>query len=169
MVETQGLEPWTPALQRRCSSQLSYCPIILILFSEKLNQFNDRISYPVSLIYFSIFKFNHDIAAPLSTVDPCHPIVLNLTTAIQEKLMSIQNFFIGLMITAYGIISLQYNYRYTNLFSRSMFIEKWFGSMFTFLKLTSILASIIGLAVMFSLGDDLANFILLPFQKLFGI
>lgn len=25
-METQGLEPWTPALQRRCSSQLSYVP-----------------------------------------------------------------------------------------------------------------------------------------------
>lgn len=83
--------------------------------------------------------------------------------------MSIQNFFIGLIITAYGVISLQYNYRYTNLFSKSMFVENWFGSMYSFFKLTSILASVIGLAVMFSLGDDLANFILLPFQKLFGI
>ena len=27
MVETQGLEPWTPCLQSRCSSQLSYVPI----------------------------------------------------------------------------------------------------------------------------------------------
>jgi site-specific DNA recombinase len=26
MVETQGLEPWTPCLQSRCSSQLSYVP-----------------------------------------------------------------------------------------------------------------------------------------------
>ena len=76
---------------------------------------------------------------------------------------------IRLVIVAYGIISLQYNYRYTNMFSRSMFVEKWFGSMFSFFKLTSILASVIGLAVMFSLGDDLANFITLPFQKLFGV
>jgi hypothetical protein len=28
MVETQGLEPWTPCLQSRCSSQLSYVPIM---------------------------------------------------------------------------------------------------------------------------------------------
>ena len=27
MVERQGLEPWTPCLQSRCSSQLSYVPI----------------------------------------------------------------------------------------------------------------------------------------------
>ena len=27
MVETQGLEPWTPCLQSRCSSQLSYVPL----------------------------------------------------------------------------------------------------------------------------------------------
>ncbi|GEM_PF-2502983 len=27
LVETQGLEPWTPCLQSRCSSQLSYVPI----------------------------------------------------------------------------------------------------------------------------------------------
>src|SRR5664279_1216681 len=26
LVETQGLEPWTPCLQSRCSSQLSYVP-----------------------------------------------------------------------------------------------------------------------------------------------
>ena len=25
-VELQGFEPWTPALQRQCSSQLSYSP-----------------------------------------------------------------------------------------------------------------------------------------------
>jgi hypothetical protein len=28
MVETQGLEPWTPCLQSRCSSQLSYVPLL---------------------------------------------------------------------------------------------------------------------------------------------
>ena len=28
LVEQQGLEPWTPALQRQCSSQLSYCPTL---------------------------------------------------------------------------------------------------------------------------------------------
>lgn len=27
MVEAQGLEPWTPCLQSRCSSQLSYAPV----------------------------------------------------------------------------------------------------------------------------------------------
>jgi hypothetical protein len=27
VVETQGLEPWTPCLQSRCSSQLSYVPL----------------------------------------------------------------------------------------------------------------------------------------------
>ena len=26
-VELQGFEPWTPALQRQCSSQLSYSPL----------------------------------------------------------------------------------------------------------------------------------------------
>ena len=29
LVETQGLEPWTPALQRQCSSQLSYVPYLV--------------------------------------------------------------------------------------------------------------------------------------------
>jgi hypothetical protein len=28
MVETSGLEPPTPCLQSRCSSQLSYVPVI---------------------------------------------------------------------------------------------------------------------------------------------
>ena len=27
MVEAQGLKPWTPCLQSRCSNQLSYAPI----------------------------------------------------------------------------------------------------------------------------------------------
>ena len=30
LVETQGLEPWTPCLQSRCSSQLSYVPVVLV-------------------------------------------------------------------------------------------------------------------------------------------
>src|SRR6056297_1195763 len=30
-VELQGFEPWTPALQRQCSSQLSYSPLSLKL------------------------------------------------------------------------------------------------------------------------------------------
>ena len=29
LVETQGLEPWTPCLQSRCSSQLSYVPDLM--------------------------------------------------------------------------------------------------------------------------------------------
>ncbi len=29
-VELQGFEPWTPALQRQCSSQLSYSPKTLV-------------------------------------------------------------------------------------------------------------------------------------------
>ena len=29
-VELQGFEPWTPALQRQCSSQLSYSPSSLV-------------------------------------------------------------------------------------------------------------------------------------------
>ena len=28
-VELQGFEPWTPALQRQCSSQLSYSPFLV--------------------------------------------------------------------------------------------------------------------------------------------
>lgn len=82
--------------------------------------------------------------------------------------MSIKSFLLGVLITAYGVISLQYNYRYTNMFSRSPKIESWFGSMYTFFKLTSILASIIGLMIMFGLGDNIANFITKPFQSTFG-
>jgi steroid 5-alpha reductase family enzyme len=82
--------------------------------------------------------------------------------------MSIKSFLLGILITAYGVVSLQYNYRYTNMFSRSPNIESWFGSMYTFFKLTSILASIIGLMIMFGLGDNLANFLASPFRNSFG-
>ena len=36
MVEQQGFKPWTSALQRRRSNQLSYCPSNVIL-AEKLS------------------------------------------------------------------------------------------------------------------------------------
>lgn len=82
--------------------------------------------------------------------------------------MRIGNFFLGILIAAYGVVSLKYNYRYTNLFSRSDFIESWFGSMFTFVKLTSIFAVLIGLLIAVGLGDNFADFITKPLQKAFG-
>lgn len=36
MVEIQGLEPWTPCLQSRCSSQLSYIPMAYMVGDEGL-------------------------------------------------------------------------------------------------------------------------------------
>ncbi len=82
--------------------------------------------------------------------------------------MSIKSFLVGLLITAYGIVSLQYNYRYTNMFSRSPKIESWFGSMYTFFKLTSILAALIGLLIAFGLGESFVNLLVKPFQNSFG-
>ena len=32
VVELQGFEPWTPALQRQCSSQLSYSPLLDVYY-----------------------------------------------------------------------------------------------------------------------------------------
>jgi hypothetical protein len=82
--------------------------------------------------------------------------------------MTVQSFLVGLILTVYGVLTLQYNYRYTNLFSRSPFIETWFGSMYTFTKLTSILASVIGLLIMVGLGDNFANLITSPLRGTFG-
>ena len=82
--------------------------------------------------------------------------------------MSIQSFIAGLAITAYGVITLQYNYKYTNIFSRSPKIESWFGSMYTFFKLTSILAAILGLLITVGLGEAFVNLLVKPFQNTFG-
>ncbi|USN97739.1 MAG: hypothetical protein H6799_01440 [Candidatus Nomurabacteria bacterium] len=82
--------------------------------------------------------------------------------------MSIKSFLLGLVITVYGVITLQYNYRYTNMFSRSAKIENWFGSMYTFFKLTSILAAIIGLLIAFGLGEAFVSLLVKPFQNSFG-
>ena len=82
--------------------------------------------------------------------------------------MSIKSFLLGILVTAYGIVSLQYNYRYTNMFSRSPKIESWFGSMYTFFKLTSIIAALLGLIIMFGLGTPLVNLLVKPFQNSFG-
>ena len=82
--------------------------------------------------------------------------------------MTLASFFVGLLVLVYGVVTHQYNYRYTNMFGRSAFVEQWFGSMYTFTKLTSILAALIGLMIMFGLGDNLANFITSPFQNTFG-
>ena len=44
MVETQGLEPWTPCLQSRCSSQLSYVPAYSFT-PENLCSLDDTVSW----------------------------------------------------------------------------------------------------------------------------
>ncbi len=45
MVEIQGLEPWTPCLQSRCSSQLSYIPKLLVL-RLRSESFDSQIGLP---------------------------------------------------------------------------------------------------------------------------
>jgi hypothetical protein len=109
---------------------------------------------PQGVILFLGLKTSKDRKAPLFSA--------------KIKNMSIQNFLIGLVLTIYGVITLQYNYRYTNMFSRSAFIETWFGSMYTFTKLTSILACIIGLLIMVGLEDNFANLITSPLRGTFS-
>ena len=82
--------------------------------------------------------------------------------------MSITTFLAGLAATVYGVVTIKYNYRYTNMFSRSAFIEAWFGSMYTFVLITSILACIIGVMAMTGLWDEFANFMTGPIQGGFG-
>ena len=82
--------------------------------------------------------------------------------------MNIGTFLIGAAVTAYGVITIKYNYRFTNLFSRSAFIEAWFGSMYTFVLITSIAACLIGALTMAGLWDEFANFITGPIQGGFG-
>jgi hypothetical protein len=71
--------------------------------------------------------------------------------------MSIASFFVGLAVTAYGVVTIKYNYRYTNMFNRSPKIEAWFGSMYTFMLITSVLACLIGLLAMAGLWDEFGN------------
>lgn len=82
--------------------------------------------------------------------------------------MSIASFLIGAVVVAYGVTTIKYNYRYTNMFNRSPKIESWFGSMYTFMLITSILACLVGLLVMAGLWDEFANLITRPFQGMFG-
>jgi hypothetical protein len=82
--------------------------------------------------------------------------------------MSITAFLAGLAATVYGVATIKYNYRYTNLFNRSAFIEAWFGSMYTFMLITSIAACIIGLLAMTGLWNNFAGFVTSPVQGLFG-
>ena len=82
--------------------------------------------------------------------------------------MSVASFFIGAIVVAYGVATIKYNYRYTNMFGRSPKIEAWFGSMYTFVLITSILACLIGLLAMAGLWDEFANLITKPFQGLFS-
>ena len=82
--------------------------------------------------------------------------------------MTIQAVLVGAIVTAFGVTTIKYNYRFTNLFNRSIFIEKWFGSMYTFMLMTSIAASVIGLLVMAGLWDEFAGLITSPVQGMFG-
>lgn len=48
LVEQRGLEPRTPCLQSRCSSQLSYCPkrdVNFIYFTVELPKYQGVISF----------------------------------------------------------------------------------------------------------------------------
>ena len=87
---------------------------------------------------------------------------------LKLKHMSIQSFLIGLIFVAYGVLTLKYNYRYANMFSSSAFIENWFGSMYLFFQITSVLAAILGLLFITGLADNLGNLITAPFRSSFG-
>ncbi len=93
---------------------------------------------------------------------------LNLIKAPIDYSMSFKTFIFGLLLMAYGIITLMFNYQYTNTFARSPFLEKWFGSMYTFFKATSALACAVGLIYIVGLGDNLMDFVTRPLQKIFG-
>lgn len=85
--------------------------------------------------------------------------------------MFVINFIFGLIILIIGVIILRMNFQFTNLFGRNNIFERKLGpgSSYLIAKLFALLVMFIGFLVMFSLHDNLLDFLLTPVIDTFSI
>ena len=85
--------------------------------------------------------------------------------------MFVVNFVLGLMIVIAGVVAVKMNFRIVQLFSRDNVFERKLGPGSTYLvfQLVAILAILFGGLMMFSLHDNILEFLLRPFTQAFGL
>jgi hypothetical protein len=83
--------------------------------------------------------------------------------------MTVQAFFIGGFLLAFGILSLKFNYQLVGFTGNVGSIEKWLGSGSTygFFKFISILLCIVGFLYMFGLSDAFFTWLFSPLEQFF--
>ena len=84
--------------------------------------------------------------------------------------MLITNFFFGLLVVAAGVLGIKFNFKLVNLFGRNNIFEQKLGAGTTYpmFQLFAILTILFGILLMFSLHDNVLNFILAPLIELLG-
>lgn len=84
--------------------------------------------------------------------------------------MFIANFMIGLIIIVLGVAGLRFNYQLVKTFGRNNVFERKLGSGSTYpvFQLFAILVIFAGFLTMFSLHDNILDFIFAPIINVFG-
>lgn len=85
--------------------------------------------------------------------------------------MLIANFITGLLIISLGVLGLRFNFKIVNNFGRNNIFERKLGSGSTYMvfQLGAIAVVVAGLLTMFSLHDNILNFIFSPLIDTFRI
>jgi len=85
--------------------------------------------------------------------------------------MGFSNFLFGLFVIAIGVGLLRFNFKLTNSFSRSNWFERNLGSGSTYIvfQLVAVLAVILGVLIMFGLGDNVMEWIFSPIRGIFNL
>lgn len=85
--------------------------------------------------------------------------------------MTFSSFLLGLFVIAAGVGLLRFNFKVTNSFSRYNWFEQHLGSGSTYMvfQLVSVLTVIMGILIMFGLGDDVVAWIFSPIRGIFNL
>lgn len=83
--------------------------------------------------------------------------------------MFIQQFFIGLFLLVFGVVSLKFNYNLVGFTGHIGFIEKYlgYGSTYAFLKFVSVLCVIFGFLYMTGLSGPVLEWLFSPLAQFF--
>ncbi len=85
--------------------------------------------------------------------------------------MFILNFLFGLLLVTAGVVGLKINYQLVNMFGRNNIFERKLGPGMTYpvFQFLAILVILFGTLTMFSLHDNVLDFILSPFIDIFRV
>lgn len=85
--------------------------------------------------------------------------------------MAVANFMYGLVLIIIGVFLMKYNFKVTNLFSRYNWFEQKLGPGSTYIIFQLVAGSVVvlGILMMFGLGDNVVDFIFSPIRDIFTL